>query len=168
VSTPIAWILDGIRTPFVKAGGAFRHTPVYELGRVAMGEVIARANLDPARIDEVVFGNCGQPPEAANVSRVTALRAGIPEPVPAATVHRNCASGMEAVADSVRRIASGEGRLMLAGGMESMSQMPISIRSSTATGWKASRARRRCRRSSARSQHSSPRCSNRGSGWPKV
>jgi acetyl-CoA acetyltransferase family protein len=125
VTAPIAWILDGIRTPFVKAGSAFRHTPVYELGRLAMGEVMARANLDPARIDEVVFGNCAQPAEAANVSRVTALRAGIPEPVPAATVHRNCASGMEAVADAARRIASGEGRLMLAGGMESMSQIPV-------------------------------------------
>src|SRR6185295_2719404 len=74
VSTPVApgaWILDGIRTPFVKAGDAFRHTPVYELGRVAMGEVLARANLDPARIDEVVFGNCAQPAEALNVSPAT-------------------------------------------------------------------------------------------------
>ena len=119
------YILAGVRTPFVKAGGAFRRTPVYELGRVAIRELLARAELDPARLDEVVLGNCAQPAEAANVGRVTALQAGVPESVPAATVHRNCASGMEAVADAARRIATGEARLVLAGGMESMSQMPI-------------------------------------------
>jgi len=119
------YILAGVRTPFAKAGGPFRRTPVYELGRVAIRELLARAELDPARLDEVVLGNCAQPAEAANVGRVTALRAGVPESVPAATVHRNCASGMEAVADAARRIATGEARLVLAGGMESMSQMPI-------------------------------------------
>ena len=119
------YILAGVRTPFAKAGGPFRRTPVYELGRVAIRELLARAELDPARLDEVVLGNCAQPAEAANVGRVTALQAGVPESVPAATVHRNCASGMEAVADAARRIATGEARLVLAGGMESMSQMPI-------------------------------------------
>jgi acetyl-CoA acetyltransferase len=59
------------------------------------------------------------------VARVTALRAGIPEPVPAATVHRNCASGMEAVATAAHRIGAGDARLVLAGGTESMSQMPL-------------------------------------------
>jgi acetyl-CoA acetyltransferase family protein len=125
VTLPAVWILEGVRTPFAKAGGPFRHTPVYELGRVAVGELLAHAALDPARLDEVVLGNCGQPAEAANVTRVAALRAGVPEPVTAVTVHRNCASGMESVADASRRIAAGEARLVLAGGMESMSQMPL-------------------------------------------
>jgi len=119
------WLLSGVRTPFVKAGAAFRDTPVYELGRVAVGEAIARAELDPSRIDEVILGNCAQPAEAANVARITALRAGIPEPVPAATVHRNCASGMESVASAAQRIQAGEARLLLAGGIESMSQIPL-------------------------------------------
>ncbi|HEY2955515.1 MAG TPA: thiolase family protein [Candidatus Eisenbacteria bacterium] len=122
---PVTWILSGVRTPFVKAGGPLRDTPVYELGRVAIGELLAREELDPERIDEVLIGNCAQPAEAANVARVTALRAGVPEPVPAATVHRNCASGMEAVADAAYRIAAGAARLVLAGGMESMSQIPL-------------------------------------------
>jgi len=125
LASPAVWILDGVRSPFVKAGGAFRRTPVYELGRVVIGELIARSSLDPMRLDEVVLGNCGQPPEAANVARVTALRAGIPEAVTSVTVHRNCASGMESVADASRRITSGEAKLVLAGGMESMSQMPV-------------------------------------------
>jgi acetyl-CoA acetyltransferase family protein len=125
MSTSPVWILSGIRTPFVKAGTAFRRTPVYELGRVAMAELLARSELDPARIDEVVMGNCAQPAEAANVARVTALRAGVPEQVPGFTVHRNCASGMEAVADGADRIELGRAKLVLAGGMESMSQIPL-------------------------------------------
>jgi acetyl-CoA acetyltransferase family protein len=120
-----SWILAGVRTPFAKAGGPLRDTPVYELGRVAVAELLARAELDPARLDEVILGNCAQPAEAANVARVTALRAGVPEAISAATVHRNCASGMEAVASASYRIAAGEAHLVLAGGMESMSQIPL-------------------------------------------
>ncbi len=124
--TPIGgWILAGVRTPFAKAGSVFKRTPSYELGRIAAAEVIARSDLDPARIDEVVFGHCAMPAEAANSSRIVALRAGIPEHVPAATVHRNCASGMEAVGNACMRIAAGDAKLVLAGGMESMSQIPL-------------------------------------------
>ena len=122
---PTVWILGGVRTPFAKAGTAFRRTPVYELGRVAVSELLARQELDPAQLDEVILGNCAQPPEAANVARVTALRAGIPERVPGVTVHRNCASGMEAVAVAAERIQLGRARVVLAGGMESMSQIPL-------------------------------------------
>jgi acetyl-CoA acetyltransferase family protein len=119
------WILAGVRTPFVKAGSVFKRVPSYELGRIAAAEVIARSELDPGRIDEVVFGHCAMPSEAANSARVMALRAGVPERVPAVTVHRNCASGMEAVANACHRIGSGDAKLVLAGGMESMSQIPL-------------------------------------------
>jgi len=131
------WILAGVRTPFAKAGGALGRTPVYERGRVATAELLATQDLDPARVDEVLFGNCGNPAEAANVARVTALLAGVPEPVPAATVHRNCASGMEAVASAAHRIQAGAARLVLAGGMESMSQMPL-LYTAEYAGWLAS------------------------------
>ena len=123
-SAPV-WILAGVRTPFAKAGGPFRGAPVYELGRVAIAELIATQDLDPASLDEVIFGNCGNPAEAANVARIAALMAGVPEPVPAVSVHCNCASGMESVADAAYRIQAGAARLVLAGGMESMSQMPL-------------------------------------------
>ena len=119
------WILSGVRTPFAKAGSVFKRVPSYELGRIAAAEVIARADLDPGRIDEVVFGHCAMPAEAANSSRIVALRAGVPERVPAATVHRNCASGMEAVANACLRIAAGDASLVLTGGMESMSRIPL-------------------------------------------
>ena len=124
MSRPV-WILAGVRTPFVKAGGAFQRIPAYELGRIAIAELLAREDLDPGRLDQVILGNCAGPAEAANVARVTAIRAGIPERVTGFTVHRNCASGMEAVADAHHRIAAGEARLVLAGGIESMSQIPL-------------------------------------------
>jgi acetyl-CoA acetyltransferase family protein len=119
------WILGGVRTPFARAGTALRHLSAVELGALAMDGLLARHELDPARLDEVVLGNCAQPADAADVARVAALRAGIPERVPAVTVHRNCASGMEAVAVAAERIGSGRARLVLAGGTESMSQVPL-------------------------------------------
>ena len=119
------WILGGVRTPFVKMGTAFRRMPSYELGRIAAAEAIARAELDPGRIDEVIFGHCAMPSEAANSTRIVALRAGVPERVPAFTVHRNCASGMEAVASALYRIGAGDASLVLAGGMENMTQIPL-------------------------------------------
>jgi len=125
MSSTDCWILSGVRTPFAKSGTAFKRLPAYELGRIAVGELLARHDLDPARIDEVILGNCAQPAEAANVARVAALRAGVPESVPGFTVHRNCASGMEAVADGALRIRLGEAKLVVAGGMESMSQIPL-------------------------------------------
>ena len=134
MTAPPVWILAGVRTPFAKAGGVLKRTPVYDLGRVATSELLARQDVDPKRLDEVIFGNCGNPSEAANVARITALLAGVPEPVPAVTVHRNCASGMEAVADAAYRIQSGAAHLVLAGGMESMSQMPL-LYSSAYGGW---------------------------------
>jgi acetyl-CoA acetyltransferase family protein len=125
MTTAAAWILGGVRTPFAKAGTAFARVPVYELGRIAVGELLARQELDAARLDEVILGNCAQPAEAANSARVTALMAGVPERVPGFTVHRNCASGMESVADAAYRIGCGAAQLVLAGGMESMSQIPL-------------------------------------------
>src|SRR5205809_4745275 len=122
---PGTWLLGGLRTPFAKSGGVFKRVPVYELGRSVVAELLARQDLDGGRIDEVILGNCAQPAEAANVARVAALRAGVPESVPGVTVHRNCASGMEAVADGALRIRLGEAKLVVAGGMESMSQIPL-------------------------------------------
>ncbi len=125
MTAPAVWILGGIRTPFARAGTVLRHLGAVELGRLAAGEVLARNELDPARLDEVILGNCAQPAEAANVARVIALRAGIPEQVPGLTVHRNCASGMEAVGLAAERIQLGRAQLVLAGGTESMSQLPL-------------------------------------------
>jgi acetyl-CoA acetyltransferase family protein len=118
-------LVEGVRTPFVKAGGPFARVSAAELGRLAIGELLARTGFDPARIDEVILGNCGTPPDAANIARVAALEAGVPASVPAFTVHRNCASGIESIAEAAARIAAGRASAVIAGGTESMSNYPL-------------------------------------------
>jgi acetyl-CoA acetyltransferase family protein len=119
------YIVDGVRTPFAKSGTTFADTDAVDLGRTAFAFLLARTGIDPERIDEVIVGCVGQPADAANVARVVALRAGIPESVPAITVHRNCASGFEAVTQAAEKMAAGRGDIYLVGGVESMSQIPM-------------------------------------------
>jgi len=119
------YVIDGIRTPFCKMGTALAGADAIELGRTVASALLARTGLDPAQIDEVIFGCVGQPAEAANASRVIALRAGVPEGVPAVTVHRNCASGFEALTQAAERVAAGRGDIFLVGGTENMSRYPL-------------------------------------------
>ena len=118
-------IIDGVRTPFCRAGTDFARLSADELGRVAVNALLTRTGIDPAVVDEVIFGCVSQPAEAANVARVIALRAGIPEHVPAVTVHRNCASGFEALTSAYERMCSGHGDVFVVGGTESMSNIPL-------------------------------------------
>lgn len=123
--SPVAYIAAGIRTPFAKAGGALRSCDAVELCRAALASLLARTGFDPGELDEVVVGCVGQPAEAANLARVAALRAGVPEAVPAFTVQRNCASGLEAVTQAADRVAVGGGGAFLVAGVESMSGYPL-------------------------------------------
>ncbi len=118
-------IVEGVRTPFVKAFGPLAGVPAYELGRVATASLLQRARLRPDQVDQVVFGNVAVPAEAANIARVIALQAGIPQERIAHTVHRNCASGMEAITTAANLIQLGEASAVVAGGTESMSQIPL-------------------------------------------
>src|SRR6478672_713324 len=119
------YIVDGVRTPFAKAGTALANTEAVELGATAVRLLVARSGIDPSEIEEVIFGCVGQPVDAANVGRVIALRAGVPESVPAITVHRNCASGFEAVTQAAEKMMIGRGDIFVVGGAESMSQIPL-------------------------------------------
>ncbi len=125
-------IIDGVRTPFCKAGTDLAGLAADELGRIAVNAMLLRTGIDPNIVDEVIFGCVAQPHEAANVARVIALRAGIPESVPAVTVHRNCASGFEAITLAAERLAAGRGSIFIVGGTESMSQIPLFFKQSTA------------------------------------
>ncbi len=118
-------ILEGARTPFTKAGGPLAGVPAQELGRIATEAVLRRAELRPEQVDQVVFGNVALPADAANIARVIALTAGVPQDRPAHTVQRNCASGMEAITTAARLIQLGEARAVVAGGTESMSRIPL-------------------------------------------
>jgi acetyl-CoA acyltransferase len=118
-------IVNGIRTPFCKMGTNFNYLGAQELGRIAARELIERTSFDVKNIDEVIFGCVGQPADSANIARIIGLLAGIPTTTPAFTVHRNCASGIESVVDAAMKIQLGEARCILAGGTESMSNIPF-------------------------------------------
>jgi len=120
-----AAILGGVRTPYTRAGTGLSRLSAVDLGRIVVAEALARTGIAPERVDSVIIGNVAQPVEAVNVSRVIALLAGIPESVPAFTVHRNCASGMQAVVSAAQAIATGEADIVVAGGVESMSNIPL-------------------------------------------
>ena len=118
-------IVEGVRTPFSKADTKLKSVHPAELGRAALKELLARTNLNPDVVDEVIVGNAGNPPDAVNISRVVALNAGIPQRTSAFTVHRNCASALESISSGFERIKSGTMDTVVAGGTESMSQMPL-------------------------------------------
>ena len=130
-------IVDGVRTPFARMGTQLAALGADELGRIAVSALLTKTGLDPAIVDEVIIGCVGQPVDAANVSRVIALRAGIPRHVPAITVHRNCASGMEAVTQAYEKLATGRGSVFIVGGAESMSQYPLVYKYTTAVKFAA-------------------------------
>ena len=111
MNPPRLVIIDGVRTPFSKMGTDLARLGADELGRVATQALLTRTGIDPGLIDEVIFGCVGQPADAANVARVIALRAGIPERVPAITVHRNCASGMESFTQAYEKMCAGRGEI---------------------------------------------------------
>ena len=118
-------IIDGIRTPFCKAGTELKRLPAQELGRLAVTELLERTEFDARKVSQVIFGCVAQPAEAANVARVIALNAGIPQEIPAYTVHRNCASGFEAITSAYEKMAAGQGDAFVVGGTESMSNIPL-------------------------------------------
>jgi acetyl-CoA acetyltransferase family protein len=118
-------IIDGVRTPFVKAGTELKALPAQELGRLVVSELLERTGIEPAEISQTIFGCVAQPAEAANVARVIALNAGIPAAVPAYTVHRNCASGFEAITSAYEKMVAGQGDVFMVGGTESMSNIPL-------------------------------------------
>jgi len=118
-------VIAGYRSPMGKAGGVLKNITAHDLGARILKEVVIRSKIDPQKVDEVIIGNCGQPAEAANIARVIALKADLPEKIPAFTVHRNCASGMEAMTSAMSRIQNGEAEIIVAGGVESMSNFPL-------------------------------------------
>ncbi len=118
-------IVDGVRTPFAKAGTLLQDVHAAELGQVALQELIARTNLDVKTVEEVIVGCVGNPSDAVNIGRVVALRSGIPQNVSAHTVHRNCASALESIVTGYNMIKAGSAETVVAGGTENMSQAPL-------------------------------------------
>ncbi len=136
-SKPRLMIIDGVRTPFCKMATDLASCSADTLGSFAVKALLTKTGLDPSEVDEVIFGCVSQPAEAMNIARVIALRSGIPESVPAMTVHRNCASGFESLTTAYERLAADRGEVFLVGGAESMSQAPLLYQLSTATKFAA-------------------------------
>jgi acetyl-CoA acyltransferase len=120
-------IVDGLRTPFAKAGTKLKRVSPQDLGKTALKELIAKTNLDVNLVDEVIVGNVGNPMDAVNIGRVVALGAGIPQKTSAYTVHRNCASALESISHGYEKIRSGTMDVVIAGGTENMSQKPTQV-----------------------------------------
>lgn len=130
-----AYIIDGIRTAVGSFGGSLAFTRPDDLAALVIAELLKRnLGIDPAYIDEVIFGCANQAGEDnRNVARMAALLSGLPDSVPAETVNILCASGMAAIANAARNIKSGDGHLFIAGGVESMTRAPfIMAKSATA------------------------------------
>ena len=120
------YVVDAVRTPVGRYNGALASVRPDDLAAHAIRELVARTpELDPARIEDVYFGNAnGAGEENRNVARMAALLAGLPTSVPGVTVNRLCASGLEAVIQAARAIALGDASIALAGGVESMTRAP--------------------------------------------
>src|SRR5215468_10571460 len=122
-----AFICDAVRTPIGRYGGALATVRTDDLAALPIASLVKRnSSLDPQAIDEVILGCANQAGEDnRNVARMAALLAGLPVEVPGITVNRLCASGLEAVALAARALKTGEGEVMIAGGVESMSRAPF-------------------------------------------
>ena len=120
-----ALIVDAVRTPIGRHGGALSRVRPDDLGACVIGSLVTRTGVDPRAIDDVVIGCANQAGEDnRNVARMASLLAGLPVEVPGQTVNRLCGSGMQAVISAVHAIRAGEGERFIAGGLESMSRAP--------------------------------------------
>jgi 3-oxoadipyl-CoA thiolase len=120
------FVLDALRTPIGKYGGILKSVRPDDLGALVIRAIVERTGIDPSLVDDVYLGCSNQGGEDnRNVARMATLLAGLPYTIPAATVNRLCGSGLEAVNDAARVIGSGEGSLLVAGGVESMTRAPL-------------------------------------------
>jgi 3-oxoadipyl-CoA thiolase len=129
-----AWIIDAVRTPIGRYGGALSSVRTDDLGAIPIGALRERnASLPPDKIDDLIYGCANQAGEDnRNVARMSLLLAGLPPSVPAATVNRLCGSGMNAIGNAAHAIKSGDAQVVIAGGVESMSRAPFVLAKSTA------------------------------------
>lgn len=120
-------IVAGARTPIGSFGGTLRSVPAYRLASIVLNEVVARAGIEPAWVDDVIMGQSYQNGESANGARMAVLDAGWPDSVPGVTLDRRCCSGLDAVFFGAMKIQTGNADIVVTGGMESMSQCELYI-----------------------------------------
>ncbi len=121
-------LVDGCRLPFLRSGTDYVDLTTYDLGRMALKGLLTRTGIDPAQVDRVVMGSVVQNVHTANVAREAALGAGFPNTVPAFTVSMACISSNQAVTAAVELIGSGQADIVVAGGTETASDVPIQFK----------------------------------------
>lgn len=126
IKTKVA-VVEGVRTPFCKANGVMKDIHADDLGAYVVRELITRMPVKKEEVDELIFGNVIQPPNSTNIARIIAVKGGLPVKCPAYTVNRNCASGLQAVVSATEQITLGKSKIIIAGGVESMSHFPVSF-----------------------------------------
>lgn len=120
-------IVDAIRTPVGSFGGAIKGVPAVELGTIVVKEIIKRNNLNPAIVDELIFGCVLQAGQGQNVARQIVIKSGLPIEVPAMTINKVCASGLRSVSLASQVIKAGDAEVIMAGGTENMSAAPYAL-----------------------------------------
>lgn len=118
------------RTPIGVFGDAFKDVPAYDLGATLIEHIIKETGLNPSEINEVIIGNVLQAGQGQNPARIAAMKGGLPETVPAFTVNKVCGSGLKSIQLAYQSIVTGENDIVLAGGMENMSQSPMLVNNS--------------------------------------
>jgi len=118
-------ICEPVRTPIGRYGGSLKALTAAELGEIALRGLLDRTGLDPAAVDDVILGHCYPSSEAPAIGRVVALNAGLPVTVPGMQVDRRCGSGLQSVLQAAMQVSSGAHQLVIAGGAESMSNVPF-------------------------------------------
>lgn len=119
-------IINALRTPVGSFGGSLTREPAVKLGVIVVKEILKRTGLDPAQVDELIFGCVLQAGQGQNMARQTLIGAGIPQEVPAMTLNKVCASGLRSVSLAAQCIKAGDSDTIIAGGAENMSATPYS------------------------------------------
>lgn len=122
-------IVSAVRTPVGAFGGVFKNVSAVQLGTIVAKEALKRANVDPAIVEEVIFGNVLQAGLGQNVARQISVHAGVPIETPSYTVNKVCGSGLKTVALAAQSIMAGDADIVLVGGTENMSQAPYLLKS---------------------------------------
>jgi acetyl-CoA acetyltransferase len=121
-----AWIVEAVRTPIGRRDGALRSVRPDDLAALVVRAAVERSGIDAATIDDVVLGNAnGAGEDNRNVARMAALLAGLPVEVAGQTINRLCGSGLQALNSAALAIMAGDGEVIVAGGVESMSRAPV-------------------------------------------
>jgi acetyl-CoA C-acetyltransferase len=120
-----ALICEPLRTPVGRFGGVFRDVPAVDLASTVLRALVERTGIDPGRVDDVLLGQCYPNGEAPAIGRVAALDAGFPITVPGIQVDRRCGSGLQAIVQGAMQVETGASDLVVAGGVESMSQVEL-------------------------------------------